>query len=176
MFTVCWDFEHHKVACSPSGFWANGNHEINRWGLQTDVDTLTGRRPQLTWQIVKCNVGIMMFILWCKTFFLNKHSDATSLVGLSKTRAALPPHHFRDRIYCCSLGAEPSASEDSVWMTSQLCNRPILKNMLCVCVCVCVSACVFVGKHLERWMLMWLNVLPFPGQGFMAVEWAGFCV
>lgn len=40
--------------------------------------------------------------------------------------AALPPHHFRDRIYCCSLGAKPSASEDSVWMTSQLCNRPTL--------------------------------------------------
>ena len=55
-------------------------------------------------------------------------------------------------------------------MTSQLCNRPILKNMVCVCVSLCGETFGKMDVDLS------LNVLHFPGQCFMTVEWAGFCV
>lgn len=109
----------------------------------------------------RCSTGTAMYTAECthiKTTTTAAAATTTkkivwcNLVGWPlKTGAALPLHHFRHRIYCCSLGAKPSASEDCVWMTSQLCNRPILKNMLCVCVslwgniwkdgCWCESKC-----------------------------------
>lgn len=57
-------------------------------------------------------------------------------------------------------------------MTSQLCNKPILKNM----VCVRARARLCGESFGERDVDVGLNVLHFPGQRFMIAEGAGFKV
>lgn len=147
MTAHCQDLEAVKLALSLSPFCVPVKWEFpdSIWRAQISLRptneqrALWEKRARLTAQTGKCGTGTTMFSSVCKTLFLffffcfKPTVWCNFLLGRPlQTKAALPPHHFRDRIYCCSLGAEPSASEDSVWMTSQLCNRPILKNMVCV--------------------------------------------
>lgn len=122
------------------------SHLINRWGRQIDTEPYGHSGAN------QCNMGTATNTSQCKIHFFKPTVWCNLLGRPLQTKAALPPHHFRDRIYCCSLGVEPRASEDSVWMTSQLCNKTNAEKHVCVCVCV------FVGKRLERWMLMWIEM------------------
>lgn len=66
-------------------------------------------------------------------------SDETLLCWLHRTKTAphtLPLQDFKTG-FTTALCEHSQVPQRTVWMTSQLCKRPFLKNMECVCVCVC---------------------------------------
>lgn len=164
MTAHCQDLEAVKLALSLSPFCVPVKWEFpdSIWRAQISLRptneqrALWEKRARLTAQTGKCGTGTTMFSSVCKTLFLffflvsNQQSDATScLAGLSKPK--LPSH-----LTTSGTGFTVARWEQSRVPLRTLFGWPLsyVTDQFWKTWCVCV----LVGKHLERWMLMWVQM------------------